>query len=306
MTKQMRADISLLAITVVWGSSFTLMKNVLDHMPPFAYLSLRFIVAAVALAVIFYKKLKHVNRKTVYFGCIIGLVIFGGMALQVYGLRYTTASNSAFITGTNVIMVPVISAMFLRKKPDLNSVIGVILTFAGLFFLTGGMEFSFNFGDFLTLMCAVCFALQIILIDKYTRNEDAVLISLIQIAFAALLYSGVWLGTDFQPVEINLPVIATLFITGVLGTAFAYAVQNVVQKDTSPTHTALIFTAEPVFGAVFALLIPNSAGVTETLKFNTVIGCALILLGMLACEVKIGNKEAVSQNQQNEYQQNGG
>jgi drug/metabolite transporter (DMT)-like permease len=125
MTKQIRADISLLVITAIWGSSFTLMKNVLDHMPPFAYLSLRFIVAAIVLAVVFYKKLKTVNRKTVYFGCIIGLVVFGGMALQVYGLSYTTASNSAFITGTNVIMVPVISAMFLRKKPDLSSVVGV-------------------------------------------------------------------------------------------------------------------------------------------------------------------------------------
>jgi drug/metabolite transporter (DMT)-like permease len=165
------------------------------------------------------------------------------------------------------------------------------------------MNFRFNIGDFLTLLCAVCFAMQIILIDKYTRSEDAELLSLIQIAFAALLYSGVWLVIDFKPIEINLPVIFTLFVTGVLGTALAYAVQNVVQKDTSPTHTALIFTAEPVFAAVFALLIPNSAGVTETLKLNTIIGCVLILLGMLACEVKIGKKEAVSQNCEKKYKQ---
>lgn len=291
MSKQIRADISLLAITAIWGSSFTLMKNVLDHIPSFAYLSLRFIIAAAVLLVIFYKKFRLINRKALIYGCIIGLMLFGGMALQVSGLYFTTASNSAFITGLNVIMVPIISAMFLRKKPDLNSIIGVVLAFAGLFFLTGGLDFRFNLGDFLTLLCALCFALQIIFIDKFTRDQDAALLSVLQVGFAAVLYTGVWLGIDYKPVVLDATVIVTLLITGVLGTSLAFAVQTIVQKDTTPTHTALILTAEPVFGAVFAMLIPNSAGVTETLKLHTVIGCVLILLGMLVCEIKIGKKK---------------
>jgi drug/metabolite transporter (DMT)-like permease len=288
MTKQIKADLSLLAITAIWGSSFALMKNVLDYMPSFAYLALRFLIAAAVMVAIFHREFRNLNKKVLLYGCILGLMLFGGMALQVTGLYFTTASNSAFITGLNVIMVPVISALVLRKKPDIASVIGVILAFAGLFFLTGGLDFRFNIGDFLTLLCALCFALQIIFIDKFTGDQDASLLAVLQIGFAALLYTAVWLFLDFEPIEFKMPVVTTLLITGVLGTALAFTVQTLVQRMTSPTHTALILTAEPVFGAVFALLIPNSVGVTETLKMSTIAGCALILFGMLVCELKPG------------------
>jgi drug/metabolite transporter (DMT)-like permease len=291
MSKQIRADLFLLAITAIWGSSFILMKNVLQHIPAFAYLSLRFIIASVVLVVIFHRSFRHMNRRALKYGCIIGLMLFGGMALQVSGLYYTTASNSAFITGLNVVMVPVVSAMLLKKKPDRSSVAGVALAFAGLFFLTGGLDFHFNLGDFLTLLCAVCFTLQIIFIDKFTNDQDPALLSVIQIAFSGILYTGVWLFVDFKPVVWNTSVVITLLITGILGTALAFAGQTIVQRFTSPTHTALIFTAEPVFGAVFAALIPNVLGMTETFKLHTLIGCALILAGMLISEFMPGKRE---------------
>lgn len=284
---QIKADISLLIITIIWGTSFALMKNVLAHIPSFAYISLRFIIASAVLVVLFRKRLGSISRKTVLHGFILGLILFGGTALQVCGLYYTTASNSAFITGLNVVMVPVISVFLLKKKPAMNSVIGVILAFTGLFFLTGGLNFRFNVGDFLTLLCAVCFALQIIFIDKFTGEQDPVLLSILQISFTAVLGTGVWVTFDFKTFTINLPVIITLFITGVLGTALAYSVQTVVQKYTTPTHTALIFAAEPVFGAVFALIIPDAQGNVEALSIGKVVGCALILLGMLISEIRI-------------------
>lgn len=287
MSKQIKADILLLVIAAVWGSSFTLMKNVLDHIPSFAYLALRFIIAAVILIVIFHKNFKLINKRVLLYGVITGLMLFGGMALQVTGLYFTTASNSAFITGLNVVMVPIIAAAFFRRRPDLSSIIGVILAFAGLFFLSGGLDFRFNIGDLLTLFCAICFALQIIFIDRFTREQDSILLGVLQITFAALMYTGVWVTTDPQPFAVDWTIIVTLLITGVFGTALAYTGQTVVQKYTSPTHTALILTAEPVFGALFALCIPNSAGETEILTFNTIIGCTLILAGMIICELKI-------------------
>lgn len=294
MSRQIKADILLLIITVIWGSSFALMKNVLEHIPSFAYLSLRFIIAAAVLSLFFMRKFRLVNRKALIYGFILGFMLFCGMALQVTGLYYTTASNSAFITGLNVMMVPVISAVFLRKKPDLNSTAGVILAFLGLFFLSGGLDSRLNIGDLLTLLCAVCFALQIIFIDKFTGDQDAALLAVLQVGFAAVLYSFVWIGVDFTPVRFNPTVVITLIITGVLGTALAYAGQTIVQRFTSPTRTALIFTAEPVFGAVFALIIPNSLGITETLQQNTIVGCILILSGMLVSEVKpMGRKSGI-------------
>jgi drug/metabolite transporter (DMT)-like permease len=300
MSKQLKADILLFVITAVWGSSFSLMRNILEIIPSFAYLALRFVAATLVLVIIFYKNLILINRKALLYGSIIGLMLFLGMALQVTGLYFTTASNSAFITGLNVIMVPLVSSVFLRKKPDLSSTLGVFLAFGGLFFLSGGLSFHFNIGDLLTLLCAVCFTFQIIFIDRFTNDQDPVLLSIIQIGFAALLYLLVWpiMSPNHMVLDLklagSLPVIITLVITGVFGTALAYVGQNVVQRFTSPTRTALIFTAEPVFGAVFALIIPSSHGVTEALKFSTVLGCLLILGGMLISELKLGNKRLIS------------
>ena len=295
MSKQFKADLLLLLITAIWGSSFTLMKNVLEHIPSFAYLTLRFVIAAVALFIIFGKHLKKITKKALLFGSIIGLMLFLGMALQVTGLYYTSASNSAFITGFNVIMVPVISSILLKKKPDRASVIGVIIAFAGLFFLSGGMDFNLNKGDFLTLLCALCFALQIIFIDKFTNEYDPVLLSIIQIAAAAIFNGFVWgIQGKSTAFSFDKTVVFTLLITGLFGTALAFAGQTVVQRFTTPTRTALILTAEPVFGAFFATIIPGTNGLTENLKWNAALGCILILAGMLVSELKLGNKKAMN------------
>ncbi len=280
----------LLIITIVWGLSFPLMKIILDFMPSFAYLSLRFLLAAFFLAVIFHRSFRHFSKRTLLFGCIIGIFMFAGMALQVNGLYTTSASNSGFITGLNVVIVPLISAVLLKKKPDRASFIGIIVAFAGLFFLSGGLNMNFNLGDFLTFLCSICWAFQIIFIDKFTASEDAPLLAIIQIGFTGIVSTGVWMSTGFQPFEFNSTVIIVIAVTAVLGTALAFGGQTIAQKDTSPTHTALIFTAEPVFAAIFAMIIPNMAGETEKLGVTTIIGCVLILAGMLVSEFKLGQR----------------
>lgn len=290
MTKKLKADILLLAITVVWGSSFPLMKLILGYMPAFAFLAVRFLLAAVILVCIFHRNFKHFNRRTLLYGCIIGALMFTGMALQINGLFTTTASNSGFITGLNVVMVPVISAVLLRKKPDKASLIGVLTAFAGLFFLSGGLNFNFNIGDFFTFLCSICWAFQIIFIDRFTEREDASLLAIMQIGFTGLASTGIWLAFDNGPLVFDSTSIAIILITAVLGTALAFGGQTIAQKDTTPTHTALIFTAEPVFAAVFAMIIPNAQGRTEALGLSTAVGCILILAGMLISELKIGQK----------------
>lgn len=292
MSKKLRADVLLLAITVVWGASFPLMKMVLAYIPAYAYLSMRCLLASVVLIILFHKNLRKMNKRVLLYGSIIGVFMLGGMAFQVVGLYSTTASNSGFITGLNVVMVPVIAAILLKKRPDRASLIGVIIAFAGLFFLSGGLSLNFNFGDFLTFLCAICWAFQIIFIDKFTQTEDAPLLAIIQISFIGIASTGLWLAADVgKPMEINGTVIAILLFTAILGTALAFGGQTIVQKDTTPTHTALILTAEPVFAAIFAMIIPNAQGVTEMPTLTMVIGCLLILSGMLVSELKLGQKK---------------
>ena len=292
MSKKIRADLMLLAITIVWGASFPLMKMVLAYIPAYAYLAVRFLLAAAVLAILFHKSLGKINKRVLLYGCIIGLFMFGGMAFQVVGLYTTSASNSGFITGLNVVMVPVFAAVMLKKRPDRASFIGITVAFAGLFFLSGGLNFNFNKGDFLTFLCAICWAFQIISIDKFTQTEDARLLAIIQLIFIGVASSVLWVTADAgKPLAVNGTVIGIILFTAVLGSALAFGGQTIAQKDTTPAHTALILTAEPVFAAIFAMIIPNAQGVTEMPSLIKIIGCLLILSGMLVSELKIGKNK---------------
>jgi drug/metabolite transporter (DMT)-like permease len=293
MSRKLRADVLLLTITVVWGASFPFMKLILAFVPAYAYLSMRFLLAAAVLAIIFHKSFAKFNKKVLLYGCIIGVFMFGGMAFQVVGLYTTSASNSGFITGLNVVIVPVFAAILLGKKPDRASFIGISVAFIGLFFLSGGLNFSFNKGDFLTFLCAICWAIQIICIDRFTQTEDAALLSIIQLVFIGIASSALWITADAgKPLEFNGTVIGILLFTAILGSALAFGGQTIAQKDTTPAHTALILTAEPVFAAIFAMIIPNAQGVTEMPSLIKIIGCLLILSGMLVSELKIGRKKS--------------
>lgn len=286
MTKKLRADLVLLFVALFWGASFSLMRNVTDYLPPIGYLAIRFILAAVALLLIFHRRLKSIDKMTLLSGTIIGVFLFLGMGLQVLGIAQTTATNSAFITGLNFVFVPLISAFLLKKRPGKIVLVGVAVAFGGLLLLSGGLTLSFNFGDFLTLLCAICFAMQIIVIDRYTERHDPVLLGVVQITVAAVLFILAWLVFDRQPMPmLNTPFVwFVLLWTGLGGTAFCFAAQTVVQKNTTPTHTAVILTMEPVFGALFALFIPDTDGTVETMTVLKAVGCLLIFAGMLLSE----------------------
>lgn len=284
----------LLAMTIVWGASFPLMKIVLEYIPAFAFLSIRFMAAAIILSVVYYKSFKKLNKRALGYGVILGLFMFGGMGFQVVGLYTTSASNSGFITGLSVVMVPIVSAMMLKKKPDRSSFVGVALAFAGLFFMSGGLNPNFNIGDFLTFLCAICWTFQIIFVDKYTRIEDASLLAIFQLLFTGLAGSSLWLAVDFgKPVVINGTVILIILITSVFGSSLAYAVQASAQKHTTPTHASLIFTAEPVFAVIFAMIIPNAEGLTEIPTITEAVGCLLILAGTIISEFRLGQKNNI-------------
>jgi len=288
MTRQLKADLAILGITVVWGSSFIIMKNITEDIPAYAYLALRFLVATIIMGAVFHTQLKRIDFRTIRSGSLVGLTLYAGMMLQVLGLKTTSASNSAFITGLNVIMVPVISTLLLKKKPPLNAFLGVVLATLGLFALKG-FSGSWTIGDSLTLLCALCFALQIIFIDKFASDINIYNLAIVQIASAAVLYFITWICAGYvaepSPFVLDSKIVLTVLYTGALGTALAFGVQTIAQKYTTPTRTALIITCEPVFGALFALMIPDVNGQTEVLTVRMILGCLLILSGMLITEL---------------------
>ncbi|ADL43026.1 protein of unknown function DUF6 transmembrane [Caldicellulosiruptor obsidiansis OB47] len=293
--RKILADVILLFVTMVWGSSFVLMKNTVLDMNPVAFLAVRFILAWLIVLIIFWKNLRGLKLREVLYGSIIGFFLFAGMLLQVIGLKYTYASKSAFITGLTVILVPVFVALIERKVPKINVMVGVVLAFIGLWLLSGARFSNFNFGDFLTLLADLCFVFQIISIDIFTAkdNINTVNIAIFQLMSAAFLYIMTSIVFDINLINIkfNLTSIITILVTGILGTALAFTAQVFVQKYTTPTHTALIFSAEPVFGAFFSAIIPSGPNnTTEILSLISYAGCGLILIGMVIAELNFGGK----------------
>lgn len=295
-----QADGLLLAVTAVWGATFPLVKNATDltagGVPTYWFLAARFTLATVLLALVFGRRLRQLPAATWGAGVLLGCFLFAGYALQTFGLAYTSSAKAAFITGLCVAIVPVLAVVWLKRKPAPGTWIGVTLATAGLGLLSLNADLIPTYGDFLVFLCAISFALHITGISRFGDKHDSVALAVIQIGTSGalswimhLLDKGTLgpgvanVGWFTGPAQV---VVATL-ICGVLATAAAFLLQNVLQPFTTPTHTALIFTGEPVFGAIFAYLLAG-----EVLTARGYLGAALILAGMLLAELPIGRQTA--------------
>lgn len=293
MTRQTKANLALLAVAFVWGATFVVIQGALDDITPHYFNFIRFSIAVAFLALVFRGRLRNINQPTLKVGIFIGIFLFSGYAFQTVGLQYTTASNAGFITGLSVVLVPMLSAIILRHLPTVFAVLGVVSATIGLALLTlsNGLQ-HLNYGDILVFFCAVSFGLHIVMVGKYAPHYDSVLLALIQIATVAVasLFFGVFSEPLPQVSSFTQPVWIALLLTAIPATALAFLIQNTVQKFTSPTHTAIIFSMEPVFAALTAFLV-----IGEILTSIQLIGCVLILLGMLVAELK-GGTVAESEN----------
>lgn len=282
MKKQLWADGALFAVVVSWGYAFAAIKNALIEIEPLNFLMFRFVIAFFILSVIFHKRLFKAGKETYIAGFIVGTFLFLAYALQTVGLKYTTASNAGFITGFSVVLVPVFSAVILKSIPSRESIIGVILAITGLFLLSYNETVPFNMGDILVVFCAVFVAFHILSVGYYTRRTDSIALTVIQVGVVALFsIAGAFI---FEKPEIpSSPIVwHAIIITSIFATVGAYLVQNIMQKFTSATRTALIFTGEPVFAGVFGYLLLG-----EVLGRMAGAGCVFILCAMVISELKL-------------------
>lgn len=289
--KQLKANLALLAVAFVWGVTFVVVQDALADITPHYFNAVRFTLAFIFLYLIYRRRFKKINRTTALSGIFIGLFLFSGYAFQTVGLQYTSAANAGFITGLAVVLVPIFTAVMLRRLPAPSAVFGVTCAAIGLSLLTLSQGLSgISSGDILIFLCAVGFALHIIMVGKYAPFHDSVQLSLTQIATVAAASLLFGIAAETPPTGLTKAVWLALLITAIPATALAYLVQNTVQKYTSPTHTAIIFTMEPVFAALTAFLLKG-----EVLTMKQLIGCGLILAGMLAAELCGGESAETSE-----------
>lgn len=271
----------LILVTVVWGLGFVLTKNALDAVGPITFMSWRFTVAAVLIS-LFCLRRRFIleSKRSLAAGILVGSLLATGYIFQTIGLRLTTNGKTAFITGLQVVFIPLFATFTFTKKPRLQTVICTIIAAIGLGFLTLGQNWQINDGDLWVLGCAIFFALHIIANSYFCRRHDPLVLATQQIIVVAVittLASFIIETPDFSKVpQLTTPIL----VTAVLCTAFAFYILTKAQQYISSTRTGLILILEAVFGAMFGWLLAG-----ETLGIKGAIGCTLILCALVYAQL---------------------
>ncbi|MEJ5369919.1 MAG: DMT family transporter [Bryobacteraceae bacterium] len=278
---RLRAELALASVAFIWGSTFVIVKSALEDVSTFLFLAIRFSLASLLLA--FWLRARLFRRTPVSWrgGALCGVLLFLGYALQTAGLRWTTASNSAFITGLYVVLVPLLASLVYRSRPRWLELAGAALAAAGTALLSGGMPADWNRGDLLTAACAVAFAAHILAVERYSRRMDFERLSLLQIASVAALswIAAAWL----EPARVSWTprLLWALAATSVLATALSFVLYTWAQGLTSAARAALIFALEPVFAGIVAW-----AAAGERWTAASLAGAAMILAAIVLVELK--------------------
>lgn len=298
MTKQKKLNLLgqglLLAATIVWGSSFFILKEAISGLPWMYVIAVRFLSSSAVLALVFIPRLKKMNKGTLLRGFIIGLTLTGAYFAQTFGLNNTTPARNAFITASYCVMCPFIVWLLFRRRPKLYNVIAAVLCIAGIGFvaLSGGSGETGNnlfLGDALTLLGAVFYALQIITIDRFSgksgNSDDKMNLIIIELTTVGVIFALCSLCFE-------LPVngIAAYAMSGeqilkigylaLICTAFAQSAQLIGQQYATASQSSIILSFEAVFGTLFSVM----AG-SESLTVWLIVGFVVIFAGMTVSEL---------------------
>lgn len=278
--------LGLLTVTVIWGGGFVASDMALETLTPFQIMAVRFLIAAVIMTLLGAKHIKTISKEEIRCGFWLGAALFGGFALQIIGLQYTTPSKNAFLTATNVVIVPFIALVIYKKKIAVRSLIGAFMAVVGAGVLSLKDDFSIGLGDGLTLLCAVCFALQIFLTGEYVGKIRPAVLNFLQMTAACVLsVGGLLISGDFVFAPSVRSLLAVLYL-GIVSTTITYLLQTVSQKYVDETKSAIILSMEAVFGTFFSVILLH-----ESITVRMLAGSALILAAVLVSEVSFKKKE---------------
>lgn len=287
---------ALILVTVIWGGGFVASDIALESMKPFQIMMVRFLLASVLMGVISRGQRKSEEKLkdragAIKAGVLMGVTLFMGFAFQIIGLQYTTPSKNAFLTALNVVIVPFIAFVILKKKIGAKGIIGAVMSVFGVALLSLNGNFTVSLGDGLTLFCAVGFAFQIFFTSEFVKKYPASVLNTVQM-FTAFVLSAISLmifgENDFQVTTQGW--LSALYL-GVVSTTICYLLQTACQKYIDETKAAIILSMESVFGTIFSIMILH-----EVVTVRMVIGCAVILAAVIISNMsetseKIEDKE---------------
>lgn len=278
----------LLLVTIIWGGGFVASDMALESMLPFQIMTVRFLLAAVLMGLMSMGSLKGIRKEELRAGILMGIALFAAFSLQIIGLQYTTPSKNAFLTALNVVIVPFIAFLILKKRIPGKVLLGAVMSVVGVALLSLDGDLRLGVGDALTLLCAVGFAFQIFFTGEFVKKYRATVLNFLQMATAFVLsFLSLFLfgETDFQ---VNTQGWLSVLYLGVVSTTICYLLQTASQKYVDETKAAIILSMESVFGTLFSMLILH-----EVLTPRMILGCGVILAAVI-----IANLSETSQTEE--------
>lgn len=283
MRKKAIGNLSLIAATLIWGSSFVIMKDTVEDIPTFYLLAVRFISAAVLLAAFGFKSLKMLDKKCLVHGAVLGALLLAAYAFQTFGLKVSTPGKNAFLTTIYCIVVPFLYWAISGRRPDKYNICAAIMCLAGIGLLSLERDFSINYGDCLTLVGGFFFACHIVALAKATEKYPVLLVTILQFLTAGLISFGCALLFEEFPEKIPGEAIASLTYLTVFATAGSLLLQSIGQKYTHPSTAAVLLTLESVFGAAISLVLGR-----DQPSVKLFAGFIVIFIAVLISEQKPG------------------
>lgn len=283
---------------MLWGFAFVAQRAGMEYIGPFSFNAVRFAIGSISLIplLIFNKKRKFQNesifpkgkRKVIIWaGVIAGIVLFTGASLQQIGIVYTTAGKAGFITGLYLILTPLIGIFFKHKSKSLTWVSAIIAA-VGLYLLSVNEKFILEKGDALVFISAIFWALHVIVIDILIKKVDPIKIAFLQFAVCSLLSFGVSFTFEVITFQKIYNALTPILYGGLISVGVAYTLQVVAQQYAPPSHAAIILSLESVFGLLGGWMILG-----ETIAIRGLIGCSLMLTGMILSQLSISSKRKI-------------
>jgi len=282
-----KADLALTFCSLIWGVTFVVVKNALDESSVFLFLAVRFTIASAIMAALQFQVIRRIEPQEIFAGMRLAFFMFAGYCFQTAGLQYTTASNSGFVTGSSVVLVPLLLAVFWGRRLTPWIYLGAFAALIGLYFLTvpaEGLRYL-NRGDVLTFVGSGFYAVHIILVGEYTQDHSVRALSLIQVMGCALMawpLTGFTAAIHWQAARFtgSWQLWLGIVICAVFATAVAFTVQLWAQQYTSPGHAAILFALEPVFAVITSYVV-----LRERLTARAMKGAGMVVAGIVLAEL---------------------
>jgi drug/metabolite transporter (DMT)-like permease len=272
------ALVALIAVTAVWGVTFVQVKDAVAVYPLFAFLAVRYAIAAGVLGIAGAPRLRSLGRSGVEAGAVLGVLGALGIGLQTAGLHRTTVSSTGFITGLYVVFTPLFGLLLFRTRVGTEVWAGVVLSIAGLAMLSGVPAGSTE-GNLLVLVSTLAQALQIVMVERYARRFDAVALTFVAMATSCVGFLVIALAEGDLPLPRGWTVWGALLVTGIFASALAVLIQVWAQRRMSAARIALVFALETVWAGIFGYWLSG-----DRLGWLGWGGCAAILAGILLAE----------------------